>query len=97
LARAGEPATQSEIARFGDIHPMQVSHMLKALAGKGMIVRTPSPANALAKKVEVTAAGLSALRQALPRAIEVQRRLFGDEALPGGSLLSALLRIEEDR
>jgi len=60
-------------------------------------VRTPSPANALAKKVEVTAAGLSALRQALPRAIEVQRRLFGDEALPGGSLLSALLRIEEDR
>lgn len=97
LARSGEPATQSELARFGDIHPMQVSHMLKALDAKGLVVRTPSLTNALAKSVEITPVGLSALRQALPLAIDVQRRLFGDEGRPGGRLLTALLRVEENR
>ena len=96
LARSGETATQADLARFGDIHPMQVSLMLKALEAKTMIVRTRSAANAVANSVAITPAGLSVLRRALPLAIDVQRRLFGDEGLPGGSLLAALLRVDDD-
>ena len=95
-ARSGKPATQAELARFGDIHPMQVSNVLKALEQKGAIQRTPAPANALAKHVEITAAGLSSLVQALPIVIEVQARLFGDEGKPEGVLLAALLQIDSE-
>ena len=95
LSREGEPATQSELARFGDIHPMQVSHMLRALEAKTLISRSQNTRNSLAKNVEITPAGLSALREAIPVAIDVQRRLFGQEGMPGGKLLAALLRVEK--
>src|ERR1700750_596456 len=39
LARDGAAATQAELARLGDIHPMQVSHMLATLQAKGMVAR----------------------------------------------------------
>ena len=94
MARDGAAATQSELARFGDIHPMQVSNVLKALEQKRMVRRTPSPGNALAKQVAMTPTGMTALREALPLVIEVQGRLFGDQGRPGGSLLDALVRID---
>jgi DNA-binding MarR family transcriptional regulator len=94
LSRSGDPATQSELARFGEIHPMQVSLMLKALEDKAMIARTPSASNVRAKQIEVTSAGVTVLRRALPIAIEVQRRMFGEDGGPGGKLLTALLRLD---
>ena len=94
MARDGEAATQSQLARFGDIHPMQVSNVLKALEQKRIVRRTPSPANALAKQVAMTPTGMTALREALPLVIEVQGRLFGDQGRPGGRLLNALVRID---
>ncbi|TPW27696.1 MarR family winged helix-turn-helix transcriptional regulator [Pararhizobium mangrovi] len=94
LSRQGEVATQAEIARFGDIHPMQVSHMLKALETKRMVERTPSATNVRANWVQITPGGVAVLREALPLAIEVQRRMFGEEGRPGGDLLSKLLRID---
>ncbi|SEU36032.1 MarR family winged helix-turn-helix transcriptional regulator [Stigmatella erecta] len=94
LARSGEAVTQAGISRSGDIHPMQVSQVLKTLEAKGMVARRRNPSDIRAKHVEVTAAGLAALRSALPLAIEVQQRLFGEEGRPGGSLLAALLRLD---
>ena len=96
LGRSGEAVTQAELARFGSVHPMQVSLMLKTLQSKGMVARMRSPADIRAKCVEVTASGLTVLRRALPMVIEVQRRLFGEEGRVGGSLLSALLRVDEE-
>lgn len=96
LARAGEPVTQTELARHGDIHPMQVSHMLKALEDKGMVARRRSTTDVRAKHVEVTTAGSEVLRRALPVVIDVQHQVFGDEGNPGGTLLNALLTLEED-
>lgn len=93
-ARSDETVTQAALARFGDIHPMQLSNVLKALEQKEAIVRTPAPVNALAKHVGITSAGLSSLQTALPIVIEIQARLFGDEGLPGGSLLNALVLID---
>ena len=94
LGRSGEAVTQSELARFGDIQPMQVSHMLKILESKGLVARPRSTSDVRAKRVNVTAAGLKVLRRALPVVIDVQRRLFGEGGRPGGSLLTALLRLD---
>ncbi len=94
MARDREVATQSELARFGDIHPMQVSNVVKALEQKRMVRRTPSPGNAIAKQVAITSTGMTALREALPMVIEVQGRLFGDQGRPGGDLLNTLVRID---
>ena len=93
-SRSGEPSTQAGLARFGEIHPMQVSKVLKTLEHKGAVRRTPAPSNALAKHVGITSAGLSTLEQALPVVIEIQSRLFGDGGKPGGILLEALLLID---
>lgn len=91
MARSGEPVTQVDVAQFGDIHPMQVSQVLKTLETKGMVTRARSTTDTRAKRVEVSEAGVAALRQAMPLAIAVQERLFGEAGAPGGSLLTALV------
>ncbi len=96
LGRSGESATQSELARFADIHPMQLSHMLKILENKGMVDRVRNASDGRAKHIKITSAGLKVLRKAMPVVIDVQRRLFGKEGSVGGSLLTALLRLDEE-
>ncbi|KAA9162019.1 MarR family transcriptional regulator [Amycolatopsis acidicola] len=91
LARSGEPVTQAALARHGDISTMQVSHMLKALEGKAMVTRPRSEKDVRSKEIRVTTTGVAVLREALPVAIEVQRRLFG----AGDELLTRLLEVEE--
>ena len=93
-ARLGEPVTQIALARFGDIHPMQVSQVLKALEAKNLIVRPRSERDTRAKFVEVTEAGVTVLKSAMPLAIAVQARLFGEDGRPGGPLLKARLKID---
>ncbi|MEU0493926.1 MarR family transcriptional regulator [Mycobacterium sp. NPDC006124] len=95
LGRKGAPASQAEIARAGDIQKMQISNMMKALEQRGLITRPRSSTDERARSVAVTTAGLVALHAALPRVIDVQRRLFGEEGMPGGHLLQALLRTEQ--
>ena len=94
LGREGQAATQAELARFGGIQPMQVSLMLKTLEGKGLVARPRDPSDIRTKRVEVTAAGVAALRRALPVVIDVQRRLFGERGSPGGGLVNSLLDLE---
>ena len=94
LRSAGEPANQAELARFGGIQPMQLSHMLKTLEAKGFVSREWDRADSRSKRIGVTPSGLKVLRQALPRVIEVQSRLFGEEGRPGGRLLQTLLDLE---
>ena len=96
FGRSGEPVNQVELARFGGIHPMQVSHMLKALESKEFIARQRSSSDTRAKHISVTRSGLNALRKAFPLAIEVQSRLFGKEGRPGGGLLAVLLEIDQN-
>lgn len=93
LGRSAEPVTQAEIARFAEIHPMQVSHMLKTLEAKRLVARSRNTLDVRAKRIEVTTAGVTALRRALPVAIDVQERLFGDDGHQSSGLMSALLRI----
>jgi len=92
--KQGGLPTQVELARAGDIHVMQVSNVLKALELKTLIVRYTATANATAKSVALTREGLERLRAAFPIAMAVQHRLFGDNGLPGGSLLAMLADVE---
>ncbi|WP_051580908.1 MarR family winged helix-turn-helix transcriptional regulator [Pseudonocardia acaciae] len=95
LGRRDEPTTQARLARSADIHPMQVSHMLKALEGKGMVARPRGTSDVRTKHIELTRAGVAALRRAMPVVIDVQRRVFGEAGRPGGDLLSTLVRVDE--
>jgi DNA-binding MarR family transcriptional regulator len=93
--RKAEPVSQAKLARFGGIQPMQISHMLKTLESKALISRQRSDLDTRANRVTITREGLKALREALPRMIEVQRRLFGEEGRPGGSLHTTLLALDQ--
>jgi DNA-binding MarR family transcriptional regulator len=95
LCRAGDPVVQAELARQAEIHPMQVSLMLKALEAKGMVARRRAGSDTRAKWIEITAGGLTALRSAMPLVIAIQKRLFGAAGAPAGSLLTALREIED--
>ncbi len=88
-----QSVTQIELARWADIHPMQVSRTLKALDAKKMVSRRQSKADARAKRVEVTRLGVNALRRALPRVIAVQSQIFGESGRPGGALLEGLIQL----
>ena len=92
--RSGEIVNQIELTRFGGIHPMQVSHMMKTLESKEFILRKRSTSDVRAKHVEITRKGIKVLRKALPRVIEVQQRLFGEEGKPGGAFLNTLLKLD---
>ncbi len=94
MERDDGPASQAEVARFGDIHPMQVSTVMKALEQKALIQRMPIPGNGPAKSVAATSGGIASLRIALPLVIEVQHRLFGPDGRPGGSFLQILLQLD---
>ncbi len=94
FARTGESVNQAQLAQFGGIHPMQLSQMLKVLENKGLISRERSLSDARAKEIAITRSGLKTLGKALPEAIDVQARLFGEEGRPGGSLHKKLLNID---
>ena len=95
FGRERKPVTQIELARSAGIHPMQVSQTLKALEGKEMISRHHTETDTRAKRVEVTGTGFKALQKAFPKVLLVQRSLFGEAGLPGGSLLRELLQVDK--
>jgi DNA-binding MarR family transcriptional regulator len=95
LCQSGEPTTQAAVASAAEMHPMQVSLMLKALEQKGMISRTRSQTDVRAKVIALTRLGLRSLGQAMPLAIGVQVAMFGAEGGVGGELLRMLRRVED--
>ena len=95
LSRNQGFTSQADISRHGDIQPMQVSLMLRALEGRRMITRTRSGSHPTAKRVQITAVGINSLRKAMPIAVEIQRKMFGEAAQPGGPLLRTLLEIAD--
>ena len=92
--RSGTVASQIELSRFGGIHPMQLSQMLKTLEAKQFVIRHRDATDSRAKQVMLTRKGLGVLRKALPLAVDVQSRLFGEAGARGGVLLTALLKLD---
>ena len=88
--RMGAAASQAKLARSAEIEPMQMSQVLTALEAKQLISRQTSDKNARAKLTQITPSGLQRLDAAMPVAIEIQQRIFGDDGAPGGKLLELL-------
>ncbi|WP_185723297.1 MarR family winged helix-turn-helix transcriptional regulator [Burkholderia cenocepacia] len=86
----GEAISQAEVARQGEVEPMQLSQVIGALEGKGLVVRRPHPGNLRLKCAEITEFGLTSLSEAMPIAIDIQKRMFGLRGQPGGDLFEAL-------
>ena len=97
FGKTGEEVTQAKLSQFGDMHPMQLSLMLKALEKKMLIERSTSREDVRAKHATITSAGLAVLGTALPIVVDVQRQVFGEEGVPGGKLLSMLSEIDQNR
>jgi DNA-binding MarR family transcriptional regulator len=76
LARAGAVVTQAELTAISGIHPMQLSQVLKTLEQKALVERTRSPSDSRRKQVQLTAAGVHALTQAIPLAEAAQQQFF---------------------
>ncbi|WP_267381512.1 MULTISPECIES: MarR family transcriptional regulator [unclassified Sphingomonas] len=96
MCRSDKAATQAELAREADIHPMQISLMLKALDAKGLVERPRSTEDTRTRQVEITAAGVEALRVAFPIVIAIQEEMFGAAGGSQGNLLEAL-RVVDSR
>ncbi len=94
LERSGNTATQIELSRFGGIHPMQLSQMLKSLESKRFVERKRDAVDSRAKQVMLTRKGFTVLEKALPLAIEVQSRLFGKAGARGSDVLGILLDLD---
>lgn len=92
--RSGSAATQIELSRFGGIHPMQLSQMLKTLETKQFITRKRDEKDSRAKQANLTRSGFNTLRGALPIAVAVQNRLFGELGEKESPLLETLLRLD---
>jgi DNA-binding MarR family transcriptional regulator len=96
FGRSGQTVTQIDLARSGGIQPMQVSQTIRVLETKKLLCRTRSSTDTRAKRVELTRAGLKRLRNAMPIAIEVQRKLFGESGRPGGALLRTMRQVHSN-
>ena len=94
LERSSTVATQVELASYGGIHPMQLSQMLKILEAKQLVLRKRAAVDSRAKQLALTRKGFELLRKALPKAVEVQSRLFGEAGARGSALLESLLRLD---
>lgn len=93
LGLVEKPVTQPALAAFSNIHPMQLSNVLKALAAKRLIARSRSPDDSRIKLCEPTAAGIGVLAETIPRARALQQRFFDDVPDAGEALVKALRRI----
>ena len=93
LGRLGEPVTQPGLARYGGIHPMQLSSVLKTLEAKDLVVRGYCPGDSRAKQVVLTPAAIDLLGVALPKVTALQAHFFGDDPAFGADLQARLRHV----
>src|SRR5579863_3613186 len=77
-AGLGVSITQAELARWAQMHPMQVSQVVKLLSAKGLLRRIRSSSDARASHIELTATGLRVAATAAPIADAAHHGFFAD-------------------
>jgi len=88
-----EPVTQRDLAAHARTDVMMTSQVLRALETKGLVERRPHPADARARDLVVTPAGVHAVNAAIVSVEDCDAAFFADAGpdLPG--LVSALARL----
>ncbi|MBV8971451.1 MAG: MarR family transcriptional regulator [Sphingomonadaceae bacterium] len=93
LARDGEAVTQAGLARYGKVHPMQLSNILKTLEAKQLITRRRAAPAARSKLVALTPGGIDLLARALPRVQGLHDSFFGDDTGSSRTLHACLRQL----
>lgn len=93
LSRDGASVTQAGLARYGKIHPMQLSTVLKTLAEKQLVERGRCPVGGRAKQVVLTDAAVELLAAALPLMRALQTTFFGPDPAFGADLHARLRQV----
>jgi MarR family transcriptional regulator, organic hydroperoxide resistance regulator len=88
--RTSGPPSQAELARWAQIHPMQVSQVVKLLMNKKLLLREKMPNDARAHRLALTMEGLTRLEAAVPVMKEAHQSFF-DAVCGTAEPLKALL------
>jgi DNA-binding MarR family transcriptional regulator len=78
----GEPPSQAVLARWTQIHPMQISQVVKLLLAKKLLVREKMPNDGRAHRLALSQEGVERLSIAMP-VVQQAHHLFFDA--PGGT------------
>ncbi len=79
LARKGQPPTQQQVSDFSGTDRMLTSKLLAGLEARGLLERTPDADDARARRVQVTPAGGTLVKDSTARARRVDSNLFGQD------------------
>ena len=90
LEHAGEPISQIALARHARLDPMMTSQVLRALAVRGLIARTPHPQDSRAKALTLTTAGRKLARKTVPLVERADADFFAALGAGRADLLRAL-------
>lgn len=94
----GTPATQRELARAVGIREATMTHHLRSMEEKGLVVRTREESNRRVQRIEVTEAGEALYRRLKSAAIEFDRGLrhaIGDGEAGVDSFFGTLCRLAD--
>ncbi len=83
--------TPQAIAARTRMDKVTVSRAAAALAGRGLIARTPNPRDARSHLLTLTRAGTRLYAEVAPKALELEAQLFEGWAAPERAALSAML------
>ncbi|WP_440711174.1 MarR family winged helix-turn-helix transcriptional regulator [Herbiconiux sp. YIM B11900] len=86
---AGERPSQRRIAEHANTDAMMTSQVIRALADKGLLLRSPNPDDARAHVIEVTGEGVELAVRAV-RVVEDADRLFFEAAGDQSALMAVL-------
>ncbi|MGN8027589.1 MarR family winged helix-turn-helix transcriptional regulator [Microbacterium sp. 22242] len=86
---AGERPSQKRIAEHAGTDPMMTSQVVRALAARGLLRRTPDPTDSRARIVDVTPEGAALAARAV-RVVEDTDRSFFDAVDDQRALLDVL-------
>ncbi|MEW2501552.1 MarR family winged helix-turn-helix transcriptional regulator [Amycolatopsis sp. CA-161197] len=90
LTRSGEPPTQRQLAEQAGTDTMMTSQVVRKLADRGLLTRADDPADARAKRVQLTEAGSALVAKALHDVEDADARFFGGLGERTGGFVSAL-------
>ncbi|MCP2264111.1 MarR family winged helix-turn-helix transcriptional regulator [Promicromonospora thailandica] len=94
----GAPATQRELARAVGVREATMTHHLRAMEDRGLVVRTRDDANRRAQRIEVTEAGEAVYLRLKAAAVTFDRTLrdaIGEQPADAEAFLGTLHRLAD--
>ncbi|WP_326565924.1 MarR family winged helix-turn-helix transcriptional regulator [Amycolatopsis rhabdoformis] len=93
LTRSGEPPTQRQLAEQAGTDTMMTSQVVRKLADRGLLTRADDPADARAKRLQLTEAGSKLVAKALHDVEDADARFFGGLGERADGFVTALAEL----